>query len=229
MTFSEAIKKIAHRYQKITAGKINSDFIDLAKSEVNNAYLDVGKSWRWPHLETYGSIVGEPIVTGSATITNGSQTVTISGALTAWKGWFFRKKDGENSYRIANVTGTTVTLDQPIAESSGSVEFEIEKRFYTLPTEVRELGPYDAHEDTIIRVDNRGFRSTFPNYNPPLLDIPFHVHGSDKYTDDYTTGTATTTAGSDVVTGSGTSWLANVRPGNIFLFQSIEYRVRRGG
>lgn len=224
MKFSEAVAELARRFDK--AGELDK-FKALAQPAVNLAYLDVGKSWRWKQLETYGSIVAIPTVETSATVTQDSQSVTVIGADTAWAGRFFRKKGGENEYRILYVSGNVLTLDQPVVEDSGSITCEIEKRFYTLPTEVRDLGPFDAMTKNGVSLDNRGLRSTVPQYDPRLLEIPFHVHGTDKFTDTYSAGSATVTADSSVVTGTGTAWLANVRPGNIFAFSTAEYRVRR--
>ncbi len=224
MKFTEAVKEMARRFDK--TGEL-ATFQELAKPAVNLAYLDVGKSWRWKHLETFGSIVAIPIVEVSATIVTGQQSVVIAGASALWKGRFFRKKSGENNYRIVGVDGTTLYLDQPIIEDSGTFDCEIEKRFYTLPTEVRELGSFDADQDKVVSLDNRGIRSTFPNFRPQISDVPFSVHGTDKFTDVYSAGTAASTADSDIVTGVGTAWLANVRAGNAFLFGTIEYRVRR--
>lgn len=224
MKFSEAVSELARRFDK--SAELDK-FQILAKPAVNLAYLDVGKSWRWPQLETFGSIVAVPIVEGVASIFQDSQALTIIGADASWKGRFFRIKGGENDYRIVNITGNVVTLDQPIVEASGSITYQIEKRFYPLPTEVREVGPFDADQNKAVAIDNRGMRSSMPGYEPRILDVPFHVHGTDKFTDVYSAGTATVTKDSDVVTGVNTAWLANVRPGNIFAFSTTEYRVRR--
>lgn len=223
MKFSDAVAELARRYDKTSA---DAKFKELAKSEINLAYLDVGKSWRWPHLETYGSILALPIDTGTVTIVQDQSTVTIAGAQSAWRGRFFRKKGGENDYRILNVTGNILTLEHPIIEDSASVEYEIEKRFYTLPPEAREIAPYDAAERNILNSDNRGLRATMPNYSTRIFDVPFHVHGIDKFTDDYT-GTAISTADSAAITGTGLAALSNILPGDIFIFGGVEYRVRR--
>src|SRR3990167_1493092 len=228
MKFSEAVLELARRFDKITSGNIEQKFKDLAKPEINLAYLDVGKSWRWPHLETYGSILAVPIDSGTVTITKDAQTVTIASAQSVWQGRYFRKKGGENDYRILNVDSNVLTLEQPIVEDSGSIDYEIEKRFYTLPTEVREIAPYDARQSNILNSDNRGLRSTSPNYSTNIIDIPFHIHGVDKFTDDYTTGFASSTKDSVVVIGSGgTAWLSNALAGDIFIFGGTEYRIRR--
>ena len=224
MKLSEAVSEMGRRFDK--SSELDK-FQVLAKPAINLAYLDVGKSWRWPQLESSGSVLAIPIVEGTTSIVQDSQTVSIASADTAWKGRFFRVKGGENDYRIVYVSGTTVTLDQPIIEDSGSITYEIEKRFYTLPTEVREIGPFDASSNNVVTLDNRGIRSTFPNYDPRILDIPFHVHGADKFTDVYQTGSATVTKDSDIVTGTLTAWLANAKPGNIFVFSNTEYRIRR--
>lgn len=224
MTFLEGIKELARRFDKSSD---LSKFRDLAEPAFNQGYLDVGKSWLWKELETYGSVVAEPLAEGKVTVTTGSQAVTISGASSEWAGWFFKESGGENTYRILRVNGNILTLDQPIIES-GNIDYEIEKRFYTIPTEARVITAFDADPTRVMSLDNRGLRSRLPDYTPPLSDVPFHVYGSDKFVSVYEDGEATVAEGSEIVTGTGgTEWLANVLPGDIFSFGGVDYRVRR--
>lgn len=223
MTLEEAIEKLAKRFP---SKKPDLDFTNLATPFVNDSYLEVGKSWDWPELDTYGSIVAEPIVEKSVTVAAGDYTVAVSGADSAWRGWFFRKKGGDNEYRILRVSGGVLTLDQALIES-GSIDAEIEKRFYPIPAEVRKITSFE-NRPFLTQLDNNAMRQHMPGYRSVIADNPFSVHGSDEFTEDYASGTLTASADSNVVTGSGgTLWLANARAGNIIRFNSVNYRVRR--
>ena len=81
MLFSEGLTELADRFSK----KIDDgDFLAKAKLKFNLAYQEVGKSWNWIPLLRYGSIVAIPIYkTGSASITTGSYTVTLTGGASA--------------------------------------------------------------------------------------------------------------------------------------------------
>lgn len=222
MRLSEAIAEEARRFSKT----VDKAFSDLTKPIVNISYKEVGKSWDWPELDTYGSIVAVPIVEGSVSVTTDSYTVTIAGSSTDWKGRFFRKKGGDNDYRIVFVSGNTVTLDQPIIES-GTIDYEIEKRFYPIPTEVRNIISFE-NRVYLTSLDNNALRQHLPNYSSGIVDNPFSVHGIDKFTDDYAVGTVSADADSNVITGaSGMLWLANAKPGNIIRFGNVDYRIRR--
>lgn len=226
MQFSEAVAEEARRFSKTTDDK---KFVALAKPLINLAYLDVGKSWEWPQLLTAGSILAIPIVTGSVGIASGSQTVQITGADATYKGRYFRVQGGSNNYRIMYVSGTTVYLEQPIVEASGTVTFEIEKRYYTLPTEVRRIVSWDKNERSVVSLDNQGLRQNLPNRSSPFSDVPFQIHGVDDFTADYSQGLISTSAdNSATVTGDGTqAFLSNAQAGNIITISAQDYRIKR--
>lgn len=230
MKLSEALAEETRRFSQKSD---DAKFIALATPLINLAYLDVGKSWDWPQLLTSGSVLGIPVVTGICAITNSAQTLQIAGATTLYRGRFFRIVGGVNEYRIMYIdTSTptpTLTLDQPIAEATtGAASFEIEKRFYTLPTEVRRIVGWDKNERQVIAVDNQGLRQNLPNRTSPFSDVPFKIHGIDDFTFDYSAGTiSTATTDSTIVTGVNTAWLTNAQPGNIMNFSTQDYRIKR--
>ncbi len=224
MTLEEALTELADR-QKTKARTAEFDL--LATRKFNLAHFEVGKSWDWASLETYGSLTVIPIVESTAVLTTGSQSVPMTDAVAAWKGRFFRVKGGDNLYRIVSVTaGASIVLDQPVIES-GSQEVEIDKRFYTLPPEVRMVIGFENLSDSLVSMDNEGLRQTLRDYKNPFRQHPFSVNGTDKFLDDYTTGNLTSTVGSNVFTGSGTSWLSEALSGDIVSFGQNTYRVRR--
>ena len=223
MRLSEARNEVARRFNKFPPDK---PFTDLADPIVNLSYLEVGKSWDWPELDTYGSLVSIPVVEGSVAVTTGSYTVTISGAESAWKGRFFRQKGGDNDYRIVNISGNDLTLDQAIIES-GAITYQIENRFYTLPTEVRNIIGFE-NRVFLTSLDNNALRQHLPSSTGRIVDNPFSVHGTDKFTDDYAVGTVSADVDSNIITGAGgMKWLANVAAGNVIRISNVDYRVRR--
>ena len=223
MTLEEALIELADR-QKNKAR--TTEFDTLATRKFNLAHFEVGKSWDWPSLETYGSVTAIPIVETTGTFTVGSQTVIISGASSVWKGRFLRVIGGDNLYRILSVGSGSVVIDQ-LAIESGSQSIEIDKRFYTLPPEVRKVIAFDNLNDALVAMDNEGLRQTIRDYKNPLRQHPFSINGTDKFLDDYAVGTLASTVDSNSFTGTGTSWLANVYPGDIVGFGDNNYRVRR--
>jgi len=242
MYFAEAIAEIARRFGKVADDK---DFKSIAGPLVSLAYLDVGKSWDWVHLKAVGSILAIPIYdTGTAAWTQDTNTVTLSAAATidtTFKGRFFRKQGGENTYRIVNVAVPTrvLTLDQQIVEDNETAAtYEIEKRYYTIPTEVRRITGWDRSGTKVLALDHDGLRSVFPDRSQPLADVPFEIHGTDEFTDDYETGRISTSEDdTDVVTGTGGMlWLTNAQAGNILRIEpagteargfTLDYRIKR--
>lgn len=229
MKFSEAIAEQARRF----AAKADDDtFLDKAKPAVNMANLEVGKSWRWPLLKTIGSIIAIPVYSaGTCGITQDSNSVVMDtpGAdAAAFAGRFWHKKGSGNTYRILSVSGSTLLLDQPVVEDSGSVEYEIEKKFYVLPTEVREIIGWDSGEDSVMGLDQAGLRQSRPGQGSGIADIPFDVAGADPFTEDYATGTISVAADTNVITSPDSpEWLKYVKPGNLMTFGSVNYRVKR--
>ena len=223
VTLADVIIELADRFGK---DSIDDKFKAIAARKFNLGYFEVGKSWDWAGLETYGSVTAIPVVEATATLTAGSQTVAITGAVAAWKGRFFRVTGGDNLYRIIDASAGSITLDQPLIES-GSQDVEIDKRFYFLPPEMRRLIAFDNLNDALVAMDNEGLRQTIRDYRNPLRQHPFSINGTDKFIDDYTTGSLVSTGGNVTFTGTDTLWLANAYPGDIVRFGSNNYRIRR--
>ena len=240
MYLAEGVAELARRFDKKSD---DAKFKPLAIAKLGLAVLDVGKSWDWFQLLQYGSITAIPSVTGTITLTAGNQSVQLAGATAAYMGRFFRQDGGENTYRIQYVdivtSPPTLYFDQPIIES-GAVSFVIEKRFYTIPTEVRKIIGWDRQGMKVLSIDHQGLRSVFTDRQVPLSDVPFEIFGVDEYTDTYKTGTISTPENnSDIVTAeSGTpAWLTNAFPGNILRVVPqggtetagvvAEYRIKR--
>jgi hypothetical protein len=168
MRFSDAIAEEARRFKQGTGEDPDEKFLSVVRPCINLAITDVADSWRWKHLEKTGSMVAIPTyTTGTANITQDSNSITLVSPAAGsddFVGRFWSKKSGGNAYRILSRSGNTLVLDQPIIEASeNNVEFQIEKRFYTMPTEVREILGWDAGLDRVFGLDQRGLRNTVPN------------------------------------------------------------------
>lgn len=223
MILEKALVELADRQKNKARSK---EFDELATRKFNLANFEVGKSWDWPSLETYGSLTVIPIVETTAVLTLGSQVVAIAGAVASWKGRFFRVVGGNNLYRIVAASVGSITLDQPLLESGGQ-SVEIDKRFYTLPPEVRKIIGFDNLSDALVAMDNEGLRQTLRDYRNPFRQHSFSVNGTDKFLSDYSAGSLASTVDSNTFIGTGTSWLSEILPGDIVNFGSQDYRVRR--
>jgi hypothetical protein len=187
---------------------------------LNIGHREVGKAFLWPILQRTGEIVAIPNhSTGSVNVTNGSYTVSGVGAVFTADmiGRYFQVDGGANWYRISyvDVGAQTLTLESEFVETTeNSKAYEIWKRFYTLPSAVRTVLDKNPREQA-------------QSYSNPTHPSPFTVFGADQYVSDYTTGTIAAIKDSNVLIGTGTSWLGNVRPGGILIFNEKTYRVQR--
>ena len=228
MLYIDGLTELASRYSKTIT---DADFKNLAKKKLNLGYREVAKSWDWSSLKRYGSLIAVPNVTGTATVTTDSYSVSIAGITltTDFLGRYFQLTGKNNVYRIVNcdISAGTIVLDQPITESSGSYACEITKRFYRLPTEVRKvIGFSGGTGKRTINPVHSGIGDYDERYENPFQDQPFDIFGSDIFVS-YTVGSTTIVATADnrEITGVGTSWLSLVQPGNIITFGNNNYRV----
>ena len=225
MKLSEARAELARRF----GGSDDKKFRDQSDPAINLAYKEVAKSWDWKELETSGAVTAIPVLSGTVTLSNGSFSVTLPSAPAAdYLGGFFRKNGGENEYQVVYINGAVITLNQAIVEDTGSVDFELEKRYYLLPTEVRKIIGWENKANLIISYDHQGLRQHMPNYDNRINDVPFSLHGSDNFTADYSTGAVSVSANSpNLITWSATAWLGKILPGWNIRFNSVDYKVRR--
>lgn len=218
--------------QRVADGVKLSTVDDRSKEQITrkiNLSLEaVTKNYFWKDLERQGQLAIIPnYTTGTASISNGSRTVTIvSGTVTsAMQGRFFRHENATGWYRIISVdTGSnTLILEVPIQEASASgLSFEIWKKFYRVNSDVRLVLPIDFPNQQFNNYPNNSFQ-----YNNQTSFIPFTIHGVDEFASQYTTGEVTLTQDSNVVTGSGTAFLGNVYPGDRLQIGNNDYWVWR--
>ncbi len=225
MNLKEAVDEQARRFGQSPT----DEFKPLAISAVSKGYREVGKARDWVELETSGAVTAQPLYqAGTVALTNGSHTATLTNPVdSSFRGAFFRKKGSENEYRIMHVDGSTIFFDQAVVDESGSVEFEIEKRFLPLPTECREIIGWENKLGIVVSLDHQGLRNHVPNYESRITETPFSVHGIDKFSNPYNAGTISAKGDETLITGTGTSWLGTIFPGWRFEISTVSYRVRR--
>ncbi len=98
----------------------------------------------------------------------------------------------------------------------------------TLVASSSAFGVLAANDEEVLSLGGAGFPTV------PKPAVAFHnllfigggvIYGGSRKTADYSTGTVTVTNGSAVVTGAGTSWLANVDVGMLFRQNSAGQRI----
>lgn len=149
--------------------------------------------------------------TGTITATNDS--TAISGASTVWTsdmvGRKIRIQNANPWYKILSIdTGAqTAVLEQPYQGTSGSgLTYTIYKDEYRLASDVDKYKMLRQAQNSIPLTDvpPTDFDNIYPmpnSYTDPYFTI---MEGTNL--DTYSTGTVSATAGTYVITGSGTSW-----------------------
>jgi hypothetical protein len=222
MLFIEAIQGVA---DACSGGVVDDAKKEQYKRKINIALDAVTKSHRWKDLERQGELALVPnYTTGTASVVNGSRSVTISGgSLTSdMKGRYFQATGASMWYRIIGVSGSTLTLETPIQESTASgLTYNIWKKFYRINSDVRVVLPNQFNNSLNV--------NSF--YNQDYIRrkefIPFTIHGTDEFSANYTTGSITVSKNSNVATGSGTSFLGNVYAGDRLKVGNLNYWIFR--
>jgi len=207
MLFGNAISELAFLVNK---KRDDTDVEGKLKFAVNAAKIIVSKSYHWKELKSYGELVLIPNHTsGTVSITLDSRTVNGSGTdwTSAMVGRFFQHSQTSAYYRIINVVSATqLILQSPIVEATASaLTYLIRKRFYRVNSDIRLV---------------------LPDEKSDAMEVPFTIEGYDLNDTDYSAGTVSVTADSNILTGVGTSFLDNVHPGDLINLQSYKYTVR---
>lgn len=203
--------------------------------EINGVCSDIWNGFRWSfRWRNYRIVTDTDVSAGTATATNGSRTVTFSGVTmtSAYVSWHLNfLQDGvSNWYKIrAYTSGGQLELDVPYTGTSGSGKTYVLRHFdYVLPTE-----PWDFGAVTI--TNGKRVIPILESYSMDILGpVPFYkgypeavaVFSSDSAPTTYTTGTLSGTINTRTITGSGTSWLSNIYPGDSVTIGSYTYQVR---
>lgn len=202
--------------------------------EINRAGEEIWRSRAWTfRWRTYRIITDVDVSSGSVTATNGSRTVTASGTpfLSNHVGWhiYFPGDATQNWYQVNVVTSTSqIELDVPYQGTTGSGKAYILRHLdYVLPTEISDLPSLTITYSglPIEVIETTGFARLFPPFLATSYPTACAIIGSDSIPTTYSTGTVTGTINTSTLTGSGTSWLSNVYPGDDLTIGSYTYRV----
>lgn len=232
MIFSGVVTRVADDC------KINSsrtDVSDRIKREINRVCQEIwdGHSWsfRW---RNYRIVTDVDVTAGTVTATNGSYTIT--GASTSFTSshvsWhiYFPGDSVQNWYKIRAFTSSTqLELDVPYQGTTGSSKAYVLRHFdYVLPTEPWDLGSITVTSErrpvAIVQPSSIDLIAPAPSYKgyPSAVSI----YSSDDIATTYSTGTVSGTIDTVTLTGSATSWLANIYPGDIVTIGTNIYTVR---
>lgn len=203
--------------------------INIVKSDIISRY---GGKWDANYREGWLPLV--PLyTTGTVTYVNGSRTVT-GDANTVWdvtmKGRKLLGSDG-SYYKIANVSAiNTLTLSQPYQGASVTAQaYQIWKDEYRLYPEVLTLGGFANYylQQTTTEAWAHNMKDSFAKPSAVGEPTVHTVIGRERYVTAYSAGTVSGSINSNIITGVGTSWMANIEPGFEFTIGAYTYHVLR--
>lgn len=126
--------------EKTALTGVTSDYLTIAKGFIQRSYYDILEyaPWPWALKDPPGILTVMAKKTNTATVTNGSTTVTLGTSIAeSVAGWWFQIDDEATPYRItAHTAGTTgLTLDSSYTETNGAgLTCKIYKDEYELAT-----------------------------------------------------------------------------------------------
>lgn len=173
------------------------------------------------------------VTTGTVSVTNENNLVTFSSAVlttSEHKGWYFRVTTDNpiNWYRVTHVASTTQAYISPAytGSTAATATYELRKVDYELPSEVDELEWVKLYSNsgfvTITNPTQLNDGSVVMDSGAPMAAV---VYESNPIPTTYSTGTVSGTSGQYTLTGSGTSWLANLKPGDVITISSQDYTI----
>lgn len=202
--------------------------------EINRVGSEIWNGFRWSfRFRNYRIVTDTDVTAGTVTLTNGSRTITGSGTafLSSNATWhiYFPQDSVANWYRVRRYTSPTqLELDVPYQGTSGTTRTYIMRHFdYVLPTEPWDLASIVVTNDNrivpIIEGSSMDLIGPVPFYKGYPLAVS--IYGSDSQPTTYSTGTVSGTINTQTLTGVGTSWLANIYPGDKVTIGSYSYTV----
>jgi len=216
--------------------QLNEDITDSTalanlKRWINMGYKDFWdeSDWSWKQKTGYFQTV-DVYNTGTVSVTNGNKTVTGTGTTwtSAMVGRFFRVEGTEDWYEIIAVGSTTsLTLRQNYLQATASSkDYKIYKKYYYLHPDVDELIDIyvDPYPRKLTMIPAREAPNVF--YGWQAGDPTKYIkYDNDRSETTYNTGTVSGTIDTKTLTGSGTSWLDNVFPGDKITIGNYTYFV----
>lgn len=176
-TNADIIEDILFRANEPTDG--TSDFHDRAVAALNRAYREiwqggqafdpsVNEPWLWLKKDPPGVMTINPVVSGSATVTNNSTAVTLGAAPSiSLANRFIRFQGNADVFRVAAHTAlsTSLTLDSVYTGTSGSVSFDAMQLEYDLASDVLQIiAPMRVYGQNKIEIDGVDLMSLERDY-----------------------------------------------------------------
>lgn len=203
--------------------------LNIVKADIISRY-----NGKWPSQYREGWLPLSPLVnTGTVTVTLGSRTV--SGSSTTWvtenvtSDYKFRGPDGAY-YKIASVVSETeLLLVQPYQSPTASAQgYLIWKDEYVVYPEAISLGGFVDYQlqGVMSEAWPRNMKDSFPLPVVPELPSVYTVVGRKTSSTRYSTGTLSGSINDNMISGSGTAWLANIQPGYEITIAGVNYNVR---
>ncbi len=200
--------------------------------EINRICSEKWNGFRWSfRWRNYRIVTDIDVTAGTVSATNGSRTITGAGFLSSHVDWHISFPQDSNGswYKIRSYTSSTqLELDVPYQGTSGSGKTYILRHFdYVLPTEAWDLA------SVIVTSDNRPIPILEPTSLEILAPTPISngspeavgIYSSDISPTVYSTGTLSGTINTTTLTGAGTSWLDNVKQGDVVSIGTSDYTV----
>lgn len=232
MLFSEAVTRVSDD-TKIDSSR--SGVSDRIKRELNRVSQQIWDGFQWSfRVRSYRIVTEIDETTGTVSLTNGSRTITGSSTafLSKHATWhiYFPQDSVKNWYRIQSYSSaTSLQMDVPYQGTSGGSKTYILRKFdYVLPSEILDLQDVTATANNYTLSVYHGKAINLLSPTPLYSGYPHGIslHQSDSELTTYTTGTLSGTIATTTITGSGTSWLDNVYPGDLVVIGSYTYTVR---
>lgn len=234
MTLLDYLTEVAQRAEKELSQSLNNN--ETLKGHLTRSFnifhKDFNGRYNWPWREKRFTLQTiSNYKDGTLAVTNGSRTVTGSSTAftSAMVGRVLKLDRDTEAYIVkAFVSTSELVLEQPYIGASGSgLAYLIWNKFYDLPVDVPyanelTLGDYPFESKRIPKSNSgisfeRGWAAGYPS--------AWDWAGINRVTSSYTTGTVTVAENSKAVTGSGTSWLGNVFPGDDFIISGTTYNI----
>lgn len=210
----------------ITVLKLDASNVGIqssVKSWVNSSYQDFQNRYQWDWRLREGELkMIEFYETGTVTFTNGSRTVT--GVDTVWTSAmvdrFIRVSGEPDYYRIVSVTSNTqLIIDTSFVDTTiAGTKYEIQKKFYPLHPDVKEIRDLFVYGSGVKVIAGDFYSSMFATGFPRR----YRKTENQLVKTTVTLSTVSSTRNSNVVTGSGTTFIADVQPGDKFYFTEVD-------
>lgn len=213
----------------------------IADRYLNSAYIEIYESFRWEQRKRDANLLLIPKYTnGSCAVTayDGSneaaaKTVTFSGAnlVSNMVGRSLKVGDSKFWHKIVAISGDVAYLDTPIVDASGGNNaFIIWNRIHYLLSDVDVLLAMDQFSSGKLEFfSNNKLRDSVNDDSRSGNPYAYSPYGIDPYDDvSYETGMVSMAVDSNVITGTGTSWLSSgLGVGDVVEINSVSFYIKR--